>query len=312
MSVPFFFHIGNTGGLSFARAAADMRNAARILFINDAADLDRARPRLAPGAVDRIAFAFGHAIYLAEPWIADRYEMTMLRWPQAVFCANSIYAHEHPPYALPEIHGIADLHQRLRAYLDHLERGGEANLKTTAHWLAERHTLDAGPTPKRTEPIALVDPCDELLRDRYHLVAITELMDESLFLYQAAFPDRPVTPWVRRRENSQRVDPFDLPPDIVARFERTSAADVTLYLRARKRLLAQFTDLWRTRPDLRVRYLDYKASMILTDIVLMKRFAAADPLFFPPELPLEELRAAAVSRLDRAHEIRTNIMRAYG
>lgn len=302
MRVPFFFHIGNTGGLSFARAAADLTDLATVLFVNDAADLDKAMPRLAVDRIGRITFALGHSIQLAEPWIADRYEITMLRWPQALFCANSIYAHEHPPYALPVIDAIADHHRRLRAYLGHLERGGSSTLKTTRAWLAERHGADAGTAAQ----------CDMLLARRYDLVAITELMDESLFLLLAEFPDLCLKPWVRRRENRQQIDPFMLPADIVARFERVFAEDIALYGMARERLLARFAGLWRTRPDLHDRYLDYKASIILTDVVLMKRFASADPRFFPAELPLDPLRAAVGARLDNAHEIRAEIMRAYG
>lgn len=312
MRVPFFFHIGNAGGLSLVHAVADPRRAGRVLAVNDAEDLDRVRPRLTPEVVGRIEFVFGHVVHLAEPWFPDRYELTMLRWPLALLCANSVYAHEHPPYHLPAIHGIADHVERLRAYLEHLRLGGDANLRTTAHWLIMRHKLDAYPAPKRAERQALLEPCDRLLSERYDLVAITELMDESLFLFHADFAGLPPRPWVRQRVNARRVDPFDLPGDIVARFEWEYEADIALYDRARRRLLARFADLMRARPDLRARYLDYKATTILTDVMTMKRFAAADPLFFPPELPLEELRAAVVARVDRAHEIRASVMRAYG
>ena len=51
---------------------------------------------------------------------------------------------------------------------------------------------------------------------------------------------------------------------------------------------------------------------ILTDPLLMSRFAEADPLYFPPELPLERLRATVMSSLGRAPEIRANVLRAYG
>lgn len=126
MSLPFFYHLGNSGGLSFVRAASMARGPDELLAINDAPDLEAAKPRLAGGGAG-LRFAFGHAVYLAEPWIADRYEVTLLRWPLAVFCANAIYSHERPECAaqLPGVFAIADHLSRLRACLDHLERGGE-------------------------------------------------------------------------------------------------------------------------------------------------------------------------------------------
>lgn len=137
-------------------------------------------------------------------------------------------------------------------------------------------------------------------------------MDETLFLLQADLPARRIAPWVRRRENKARLDPFSLPADIVERFEREYALDMLLYRQARRRLLARFAAFWPTRADRREAYLDYKAAMILTDPLLMAKFAAADPLWFPPELPLEDLRARVVAQLDRAQEVRAGIMRAYG
>jgi hypothetical protein len=137
-------------------------------------------------------------------------------------------------------------------------------------------------------------------------------MDESLILFQMDFPNRRVTPWVRSRVSKKLLDPFTLPRDIAERFDHEYAADLILYERARKRLLERLTTFWRARPDLHDYYLGFKMAMILTDPLLMSRFAAGDPLYFPPELPLEQLRALVVSKLDRAHEIRANIMRAYG
>lgn len=315
MPLPFFYHLRNAGGNSFFRAVGSLRvEDDDILVINDEGEFARQRHRLEPAPVSRLTFALGHAIHLAEPWIADRYEMTMLRWPQAVFCADSINAHEHPPYsAIPEIWGIADDHARLRAYLHHLENGGaHHHLRPVVGWLDMRHGIGCGDAATRDERLAAVDRCDALLRDYYRFVGITELMDESLILFQLDFPDRRVTPWVRSRVNKKRLDPFTLPADIVGRFEHEYAADLVLYERARRRLLERFAGFWRARPELHDYYLGFKTAMILTDPLLMARFAAADPLYFPLELPLEELRALVVSKLDRAQEIRANIMRAYG
>ncbi len=316
MQLPFFFHVGNSGGNSFFRAVGAFRLAEdEILVINNDAEFQQQRPRLRPELVSRLSFALGHAIHLAEPWAQDRYEMTMLRWPQAVFCANSVFSHEHPPYdPLPEIWAIEDDHERLRAYLGHLERGGTTHgaMLPSISWFNRRHKFACSDDPTRTERLALVEECDRILRDRYHFVGITELMDESLFLFQVDFPDRPITPWVRNRVNKKRHDPFTLPADIVSRFEREFESDIVLYDRARRRLLERFAALWRERPNLHDYYLGFKTAMILTDPLLMSRFAAGDPLYFPPELPLEQLRGLVVSKLDRAHEIRATVMRAYG
>ena len=157
-----------------------------------------------------------------------------------------------------------------------------------------------------------VDACDAFIRDYYDLVGITEFMDETLFLFQDAFPDRRVTPWVRTTVNKRRVDAFSLPQDIVERFEQEYAADIELYNRARRRFLARFAEYWRTHPEIHDYYLTFKAAMILADPQLMTRFAEASPLYFPEELPLEELRARVVTQLPRAQEIRAKVMRAYG
>ncbi len=313
MPLPFFYHVGNSGGNSFYRAVGASGTAEDVLVINDEADFRRQRHRLEPGPAARLAFALGHSIHLAEPWLADRYEMTMLRWPQAVFCADSIFAHENPGYdTIPEVWAIEDPHDRLRAYLDHVDRGGPNFLRPTVDWLSRRHGLGCDEHARRADRLAVVDACDRLLRESYHLVGITELMDETLILFQAAFPGRAIRPWVRSRVNRKRLDPFTLPPDIVERFEREYEADIDLYDRARRRLLERFDAFWRTRPELHDYYLGFKTAMILTDPLLMARFAAGDKLYFPPELPLEQLRAIVASKLDRAPEIRASVLRAYG
>jgi hypothetical protein len=312
MPIPFFYHAGNCGGNSFYRAVGAMRGTDDILLINDEADFERARPRLTPDFVPRLTIAIGHAIHLADPWFPERYEMTMIRWPLAVFCADNVYAYEHPPYAVPEIFGLDDHHERLRAYLDHLEGGGVPIQRTLINWFRARHELHCPPNPMRAQRMAVVEQLDGIIRDHYDLVGITEFMDETLFLFQADFPHWPVTPWVRNTVNKQRIDAFKLPPDIVERFEREYEADLILYNRARRRLLDRFAAFWRDRVDLREYYLTFKTAMILTDPQLMARFAEGSPLYFPPELPVEELRARVIAQLDRAHEIRAKILRAYG
>ncbi len=314
MRLPVFYHFRNSGGNSFLRALGAFRAADDdILVVNDEAELEPQRHRLRPEALGRLTFAFGHRIYLADPWLPDRYEVTMLRWPQAVFCADGITYHEQmPEWSMRDVWRTEDPLGRLRAYLDRLEGGGPCELTSVVQWLGLRHDLGCGPNPVRADRLAAIERCNALLAGAYHLVAITELMDESLVLFQLDHPERRVTPWVRSRVNKQRLDPLALPADIVERFEREYAADIMLYQRARRRLLDRFALFWRQRPHLHDYYLGFKTAMILTDPLLMARFAAGDPLYFPPELPLEELRASVVSKLDRAHEIRANVMRAYG
>ncbi|MCC7047657.1 MAG: hypothetical protein IT562_13170 [Alphaproteobacteria bacterium] len=328
MALPFYYHIGNSGGLSFVRAAVRAKGVAaaaldEVLEINNEMDLELARAdKLAPEHIARLQFAAGHAVYLAEPWIADRYELTILRWPTAVFCANIVYVHENPD-SLPSSHpfidlfAIADHHDRMRAYLDHLDQGGVNVLWPTAFWIARRHQHDGLKSLPREEwtpaaCMAALDACDAALRDRYQLVGITELMDEALFLYLSDFPGRQINPWVRTRVSKAKVDVFNLPGDIAARIARCFEADNILYDRARQRMLARFADFWRDRPDLHEYYLAYKTAMVLTDPLLMARFAEGDPLYFPPELPLDELRHAILSQIDRAPDIRARMLRAYG
>ena len=313
MPLPVYFHVGSSGGNSFIRAIGAARVGDDILVINYNTDFEQQRHRLEPEPVSRLTFALGHAIHLAEPWLKDRYEITMLRWPQAMFCSDSVWYHENPPYEdIPEIWGIKDHHERLRAYLAHREAGGANYSPTLIDWLGRRHDMGCGRESSCAQRLAAVEQCDDVLRKEYHLVGITELMDETLMLFLMDFPDRPITPWVRSRVNKQRVDPFTLPRDIVERFEHQYAAEVVLYERARRRLLERFAGFWRTHPELHDYYLGFKTAMILTDPLLMARFAEGDSLYFPPELPLEELRASVMSKLDRAHDIRANIMRAYG
>lgn len=312
MALPFYYHIGNTGGLSFMGACGAYGARDHVLDVNSAEDLDRQLHKLAPDHVAKLTFAGGHAVYLAEPHIPDRYEITMLRWPLAVFCADAVYHHETPECAasLPDVFTIADPHERLRAQLDHRARGAHAPLPTLLQWMIRRHKLAHDPLPGTSGHAALVESCDTLFQHAYDLVGITELMDETLFLFQDAFPERKIAPWIRVRLSKKRIDPFNLPADIVARFDRDFAADIALYDRARARLLARFAALWRARPDLGDRYIAYKTAMILTDPLLMARFAEGSALFFPPELPLEELRASVAANLPRAREIRAQVLRA--
>lgn len=311
MPLPFFYHLGNTGGLSFARALDGEDIRADLLDLNSPEELERLKASLTPAFVAGLTFAKGHQVYLAEPWIHDRYDMTLLRWPLAVFSAQAVYGHEKGGDAgLPAAFAGADHATRLGKYLDLVEEGHRPAFPSIVDWLDRRHRIGLGDPPMRDAYLARLDRCDALLSDFYRLVGITELIDESLFLFHADLPHHPLRPWVRVRVVKQQVDHLALPAAIAARFNRLFAADVALYERARQRLLARFAALWRERPDLRAAYVDYKTDMILTDPLLMAKFAETHPLYFPPELPLDELRAGVMAKIGRAVEIRGRILRA--
>lgn len=314
MPLPLYFHIGNSGGLSFVRAVGAASSAGArddVLEVNTQAELERERRKLTPEGLAKLIFGYGHAIHLAEPYVSERYDMTILRWPQGVLSANALYAHENPSNTIiPEVFAAPDHAARLRRYLDHLDAGGLAALWTVPHWMRFRHKVDCGDYPGPQEARRVAEDCDALLRDRYRLVGITELLDETLFLYHADHPGAPLRPWVRIRVNKKAIDHANLPSDIAERFRDAFATDFMLYERARARLLARFTQLWRERPDLHRVYLDYKTAMVLTDPILMTRLAEGDPLYFPPELPLDAIREAVMAQIPRATEIRQRVLAA--
>lgn len=313
MPLPCFFHIGNAGGNSLVGAMGGFAKRDDILIINLVSEFEAIKPRLTPDYVARLSFVLGHGVHYADPWITNRYDMAMLRWPRAHFNANVIYYNEHPDQSqLPHIFGVTDPFERLRTYLDYLEKGGEPDVRMNAFdWLNERHSLGCEPRPKRPERDARIDDFDAVLRDKYGLVAICELMDESLFLFLDDFPDWQLIPWVRNTVNKKRIDAFSMPQDIVARIERECAAEFELYARARRRLLDRFAQFWKARPDMRDRYLIYKTAMILTDPLVKARYDANDPLYFPEELPLDEIRARVTALLPRQEEIRRRILQTY-
>lgn len=313
MPLPCFFHVGNSGGNSLVGAIGGYAKRDDIVVIDDPGAFEAIKPRLTPEYVAHLWLVRGHGIHYADHLLPNRYDITMLRWPRAHFNANVIYYNENPtPSAMTPIFGIADPYDRLRAYLSHLEAGGEPEQRMNAFdWLNDRHGLGCEPRPKRPERDARIDEFDAVLRDRYDLVAICELMDESLFLFHADFPDRPLIPWVRNLINKKRIDAFALPQDIVARIERENAAEFDLYFRARRRLLDRFVQFWKARPDMHDRYLIYKTAMILTDPLLKSRYGAHDPLYFPEELPLDDIRARVTALLPRQEEIRRRILQTY-
>lgn len=314
MPLPVFFHIGNAGGNAFVGALGGFAKRPDILSIHQRKEFEALRPKLTPDYVARLTLALGHGIHYADSVITNRYDIAMLRWPRAHFSAQVTYYNENPQHSrLGAMFSAPDPYDRLRTYLTYLEQDGEPDYRMSAFdWLNERHGLGCEERPKRRERVARVDDFDAVLRDRYALVGICELMDETLFLFQADFPDWQILPWLRNAVNKKRVNAFTMPTDIVERMEHELTGDTELYNRARRRLLDRFVAFWKARPDLHDRYLIYKTAMILTDPLLMTRFAEGDPLYFPPELPLDELRNRVTMLLPRAEEIRTRITGTYG